>query len=168
MFGIMQKIIITFLILLSFFLSCSPIVMVLPKDVKKVYVEPVNNATSEIGLEVEFTNAIVEEMLKDGRAHPVNTPEESDGILNAVIERYIVRRMFTFGDDDSRLYYQDQYEIIIVVSVSFIDKNKSVVLWTKPNMKGIQIDYMTNLKSVRDNIWEKFSRDIIRRIVKVV
>lgn len=156
----MQKVVIFFLILLTFFLSCSPVIGVSPEHIKKIYVKPFYNSTSEAGLEVEFTNAVIEEILRDGRVCPVNTNEESDVILIAVIKQYIVQEVFTFANNN----FSSPYEIIIVVDVSLFDKNKNIVLWT--DMKGIQMDYTKNLKSVRDNIWEIFSRDIVRRIVK--
>ncbi|GMO65275.1 MAG: hypothetical protein Nk1A_2470 [Endomicrobiia bacterium] len=160
----MQKIVVIFLILLTFFLSCSPVARVLPGHAKKVYVKPFYNPTSEVGLEVEFTNAVIDEILKDGRISPVNTEEESDGILTAVIKQYIMKQLFTFGDNNS----SGPYEIIIVVSVSLVDRNKNMALWTESNMKGIQMDCTKDLKSVRDNIWERFSRNIVRGIVKAL
>ena len=156
----MQKVVIFFLILLTFFLSCSPVIRVSPEHIKKIYVKPFYNSTSEAGLEVEFTNAVIEEILRDGRVCPVNTNEESDVILIALIKQYIVQKVFTFANNSS----SSPYEIIIVVDVSLFDRNKNIVLRT--NMKGIQMDYTENLKSVRDNIWERFSRDIIRQIVR--
>ncbi|MDR2666233.1 MAG: LPS assembly lipoprotein LptE [Endomicrobium sp.] len=158
----MQKVVVIFLILLTFFLSCSPVIRVSPEHIKKIYVKPFYNSTSEAGLEVEFTNAVIEEILRDGRICPVNTNEESDGILTAVIKQYITHQLFTFGNNNS----SGPYEIIIVVNVSLFDRNKNIVLWTESNMKGIQMDYTKDLKSVRDNIWERFSRDIVRRIVR--
>ncbi|MDR1511260.1 MAG: LPS assembly lipoprotein LptE [Endomicrobium sp.] len=160
----MRKFTITFLIVLTLFSSCSSVVKVLPEHVKKVYVGSFNNYTYEVGLEVEFTNTVIEEMLKDGRIYPVNTKEESDGILIAKIKRYIYFPLFTFSDTES-----NQCGIIIEASVHLIDKNGSKVLWTEPNMKGMQVVYcVTNLKSAKSNIWERFSRDIIRRTVKVL
>ncbi|MDR1401143.1 MAG: LPS assembly lipoprotein LptE [Endomicrobium sp.] len=160
----MQKVLAFFLIPLALFLSCSPVTRILPEHVKKVYVKPFRNSTSEIGLEVGFANAVIEEMLKDGRICPVNTKEESDGILSATIKRYIVNKLFALGDNNP----SGQYEIIIVVSVSLVNRNKNIILWTESNMKGMQMDYAANLKSTRENIWERFSRNIIRRIVKTL
>ena len=156
----MQKVVIFFLILLTFFLSCSPVIGVSPEHIKKIYVKPFYNSTSEAGLDVEFTNAVIEEILRDGGDCAVNSNEESVVILIAVIKQYIVQEVFTFANNN----FSSPYEVIIVVDVSLFDRNKNIVLWT--DMKGIQMDYTKNLKSVRDNIWEIFSRDIVRRIVK--
>jgi len=149
----MRKIIVSFVILFTSLMPCSSIVKALPGDIKKVYVKSFENSTGKISLGMEFMNAFIEEMLKDGRISPVNTEEESDGILTARIERYVLGSLgFT------------HYEVIIVIDVSFRDKD-GVVLWNESNMRGMQLGRRGGLKEARKQIWEKFSRDIIKRTI---
>ena len=44
----------------------NPAPQLLPEHIKKVYVKPVVNNTNKYGLEAKFTNAVVDEILRDG------------------------------------------------------------------------------------------------------
>ena len=65
-------------------------------------------------------------------------------------------------------------QIFGMYSAFFIDKHENVTLWVEPNMEGIQI-YSDSVKvgfggmteeEAREYIWEKLSRDIVKRTVR--
>jgi hypothetical protein len=147
-----------------------PAPQILPEHIKKVYVKPISNNTNQYGLEAKFTNAIVDEILRDGRLSLVNSPEEADGVIAGTIKRYILQPL-TY---DANMV-TEQYKLWIIVSVSLVDRENNVTLWTEPNLEGIQI-YLDNTKGsfgegmteeeAREIIWEKLSRDIVKRTIK--
>ncbi len=167
-----------------FFLSCAvfcfavmscnspydPAPQILPEYIRKVYIRPVVNNTNQFGLEAKLMNALSDEVLRDGRLSLVNTEAESDGFLTVTIKRYILQPL-TY---DANMV-TEQYKLWIIASVSFIDRENNVTLWTEPNMEGIQI-YLDATKGsmgegmteeeAREIIWEKLSRDIVKRTIK--
>lgn len=148
----------------------NPAPQLLPEHIKKVYVKPVVNNTNKYGLEAKFTNAVVDEILRDGRLSLVNVPDEADGILTGTIKKYILQPL-TY---DANMV-TEQYKLWIIASVSLVDKENNVTLWTEPNLEGIQI-YLDATKGspgegmtedeAREIIWEKLSRDIVKRTIK--
>lgn len=155
-------------------MSCAalydPAPQILPEHIRKVFVKPIVNNTNQYGLEAKFTNAIVDEILRDGRLSLVNSPEEADGIITGTIRRYILQPL-TY---DANMV-TEQYKLWIIVSASLVDKENNVTLWTEPSLEGIQI-YLDATKGAmgegmteeeaRELIWEKLSRDIVKRTIK--
>ncbi|MDR3071175.1 MAG: LPS assembly lipoprotein LptE [Endomicrobium sp.] len=142
--------------------------------IKKVYVEPVTNDTNKCGLEASFTNAIVCEIMADGRLSFVNTKEEADGIIVVAINQYMLQPL-AYGDDN----VSDQYKLRIRANASLVEKEHGMVLW-KENVKGIQIyvdtdrynqdcdaigDEMTE-QEAQEVVWTTMSRDIVRKVVE--
>lgn len=155
-------------------MSCAsaydPAPQILPEHIKKVHVRPFINNTNQFGIETKFTIAVTEEIMRDGRLSLVNTEDEADAILTATIKKYILQPL-TY---DANMVVE-QYKMWVIVSVSIIDKDNNVTLWTEPNLEGIQI-YLDATKGsmgegmteeeAREIIWEKLSRDIVKRTVK--
>jgi hypothetical protein len=147
-----------------------PAPQVLPEHIRKVYIRPFINKTNQFGLETKFMNALVDEVMRDGRLSMVNAEGEADGILSVEIKKYILQPL-TY---DANMVVE-QYKLWIIISVSFIDKENDVTLWTEPNLEGIQI-YLDSTKGAmgegmseeeaRDIIWEKLSRNIVKRTIK--
>jgi hypothetical protein len=142
-----------------------PAVKILPDNIKKVYVKPFdNNISSFPNLEVEVTNAVVKEILQDGRLYLVNSIEEADGTLTGVIKNYQFQPFIYCKG----MVLPIEYKLQIVMEVYFIDNRKGKILWSESNMEGMYICDMQSCseKDARDNIWEKFSKSIVRRIIK--
>jgi hypothetical protein len=173
----MRKFLLSFLLcsmLALALVSCTsiydPAPQILPEHIKKVYVRPIINNTNQYGLEAKFTNEIVDEILRDGRLSLVNSESEADGVLAGTIKRYILQPL-TY---DANMV-TEQYKLWVIVSVSMVDRENNVTLWTEPNMEGIQI-YLDATKGAigegmteeeaRVTIWEKLSRDIVKRTIK--
>ncbi|MDR1195645.1 MAG: LPS assembly lipoprotein LptE [Endomicrobium sp.] len=168
-------------------MSCAgiydPAPQLLPEHIRKVYVKPIINNTNQYGLEAKFTNAIVDEILRDGRLSLVNSADEADGVLTGTIKKYILQPL-TY---DANMV-TEQYKLWIITSVSLVDRENNVTLWTEPNLEGIQI-YLDATKrrssmssssmggnfddsegmteeEARELIWEKLSRNIVKRTIK--
>ncbi|MDR2191998.1 MAG: LPS assembly lipoprotein LptE [Endomicrobium sp.] len=147
-----------------------PAPQILPEHIKNIYVRPFINKTNQFGLETKFLNALVDEIMRDGRLSLVNTEAEADGIMSVEIKKYILQPL-TY---DANMVVE-QYKLWIIISVSFIDRGNNVTLWTEPNLEGIQI-YLDATKGsmgegmteeeARDIIWEKLSRNIVKRTIK--
>jgi hypothetical protein len=129
----------------------------------KVYVSPFNNYTSEINLEVEFTNIMVDEILNDGRICIVNTIDFADKILSANIKQYTIKKLFSLYNSN----YFKQYEILIMANVMLVDRNTSAILWNESIKFMRIIDCTDNLKNIRHDILKMFSINIIKQIIKI-
>ncbi|MCL1971577.1 MAG: LPS assembly lipoprotein LptE [Endomicrobia bacterium] len=161
-------------VLMLCLVSCAsvydPAPQILPEHIKKVFVRPITNNTNQFGLEAKFTNAIIDEMLRDGRLSLVNSAAEADGILTGTIRRYILQPL-TY---DANMV-TEQYKLWIIVSVSLVDRENNVTLWTEPNLEGIQIyldatrggfgEGMTE-EEARELIWERLARNIVKRTIR--
>jgi outer membrane lipopolysaccharide assembly protein LptE/RlpB len=177
-----MKKIIAYLFMVTLFTilsSCTspyePLVRVLPEHIKKVYVRPFGNNTNQFRIESEFTNEVIEEIINSGHLSLVNKEKDADGILTVTIKKYILQPL-TYDMNN----VAEQYKMWIVVSVSLVDNDNNVTLWTEPNMEGIQIYYNINRRSsgedsvgegiseeeARQIIWTKMSRNIVRLIIK--
>jgi outer membrane lipopolysaccharide assembly protein LptE/RlpB len=180
-----MKKIIAYLFMVTLFIilsSCtSPyeqVVQLLPEHIKKVYVRPFGNNTNQFGIESKFTNEVIEEIINSGRLSLVNKEKDADGILTATIKKYILQPL-TYDMNN----VAEQYKMWIIVSVSLVDNDNNVILWTEPNMEGIQIYCDINRRARRANeedsigeeiseeearqiVWTKMSRNIVRRVIK--
>jgi hypothetical protein len=158
-----------------FFTSCAsiytPANQIIPEHIKNIYIKPVINATNQFGIETSFTNYVIDEFLVNGRLSIVNSPKEADAIVTITIKRYILEPL-TY--DVSGVV--EQYKLWVIVSVSLVDKDNNISLWTEPNLEGIQIykditrrqssdDGMTE-PDARELVWAKVSRNIVRRVIK--
>ncbi|MDR2399077.1 MAG: LPS assembly lipoprotein LptE [Endomicrobium sp.] len=174
---------ITYLFVITLFItnltSCmspyEPAAQLLPEHIKNVYVKPFENNTNQFGIESKFTNAVIDEIITDGRLSLVNDEKDADGVLTATIKKYILQPLIydTSGS-------VEQYKMWTIVSVSLIDKDNNVTLWTEPNMEGIQIYRDINKRpsdedafgegmsedEAREIVWGKMSRNIIKRVIK--
>jgi len=156
----MRKIIGALILFTSLILTTSSyIVKALPERTKKVCIKPFKNIADEVNLETEFTNAIIEEMLKDGRICLVYNEEEADGILIVIIKKYF-SEPFVHSREDSK-------KVAFLVEVDALFRNKeNVVLWSGSNMTMMHVSDNDNLRKARKELWEKLSRSIIRSMVK--
>ena len=181
-----------------FLISCSSLYVpatarLLPENIKKIYVKPFLNGIkliagstnlASIGIEVIFTKIVEREIIRDGRLSLVNTEEEADIVLVAVIEGYILQPI-TYCKRNAAIdkldkLSADQFKMLIKANVSLIDKSKGVILWNEPNMRDMHIyrdinkedqqflefnDGITESKA-RKTIFAKLSRRIIRQALK--
>jgi hypothetical protein len=177
-----KKIIVNIYIVLVFcifFTSCTsiytPADQIIPEHIKNIYIQPVINATNQFGIESSFTNYIIDEFMMDGRLSIVNSPNEADAIVTVTVKRYMLEPLPIYDVNG----VIEQYKLWVIASVSLLDKDNNISLWTEPNLEGIQIyrdttrrqsgdsfgDGMTE-EDARQLVWAKMSRNIVRRVIK--
>src|SRR5512133_1570424 len=59
----------------------SPAPQILPSHIKKIYVRPFVNATTQYGLEEKLTLRVIDEFIRDGRLALANKEEDADGVV---------------------------------------------------------------------------------------
>jgi len=144
-----------------------PAPQILPQNVKKVFVKPFVNSTSQYGLEDKLTLAVIDQFIQDGRLAVVNKEEGADGVLVGEISKYALEPLTYDANNIAQ-----QYKLWILVNVYFVDRTKNVTLWAEPNLEGVQIFYNSTLpggkteEEVREIIWSNMSRDIARRTIE--
>jgi hypothetical protein len=145
----------------------APAPQILPAHIKKVYIRPIINNTTQYGLEEKLLLRIIDEFVRDGRLEVVNSEDRADGVLVVEVNRYILQPL-TY---DANLVTQ-QYKLWILLNAYFIDKANNVTLWSEPNLEGIQIYYDPSLaggmseEEARQIIWDNLSRDITKRTIE--
>ncbi|MDD5688396.1 MAG: LptE family protein [Elusimicrobia bacterium] len=162
-----------FLFLISYFfilLGCSspykPAPQSLPQNIKKVTIETFKNSTVFFGIEDKLTTAVTNEFMRDGRLALSNLTE-ADGILRGEITRYIMEPL-TYDEN----HVVKEYKLRILLNISLIDKTKNEIVWQENNIEGNYRFFISpNIGGIteeeaREIIWEKLSRDIIKRTIK--
>jgi hypothetical protein len=145
----------------------TPAPQILPSHIRKIYIRPFVNSTSQYGLEEKLTLRVIDEFVRDGRLTLVNNEAEADGILVGEISRYILQPL-TY---DANMV-TEQYKLWVLLNVSLIDRGNNVTLWSEPNMEGIQIYYDATRpggrteEEVREILWDNLARDIVKRTVE--
>jgi outer membrane lipopolysaccharide assembly protein LptE/RlpB len=95
-----------------------------PEDVRTVFVEPFINRTREVGIELEITSALRSELYRRDQLQVVDRPEAADAVLSGVV-RSVGARVVAVNRKDEVL----QYELALVVDVSFRRRNPDEILW---------------------------------------
>jgi hypothetical protein len=167
----MKKLVCLFFAGIALLAGCAapynPAPQILPSNVRKVYIRPFINSTTQYGLEEKLTLQVIDEFIRDGRLAVVNSEEQANGVIAGEISKYILQPL-TYDANN----VAEQYKLWILVNVSFVDKDNNVTLWTEPNMEGIEIytDITRpggrNEEDVRADIWDTLSRAIIKRTVE--
>ena len=144
----------------------APAPQLLPEHIKKIALRPIVNNTTQYGLEEKFMLSLSNEFVRDGRLSLTNSEDQADSMLVTEIDKYILQPL-TYDQN----MITNQYKLWVLIKVSLIDKKNNVTLWTEPNMEGIQIYYDVTQpggkseEEVREQIWENFSTDIVKRTV---
>lgn len=159
------------LVLCAAFAGCTapytPAPQILPSNVRKVYIRPFVNNTTQYGLEEKLTLQVIDEFIRDGRLAVVNNENEANGIVTGEISKYILQPL-TYDANN----VVEQYKLWVLVTVSFVDRDHNLTLWTEPNMEGIEIFADAtrpggrNEEDVRADIWDTLSRQIVRRTIE--
>jgi outer membrane lipopolysaccharide assembly protein LptE/RlpB len=102
---------------------------IVPEGVRTISVPVFFNATNEPYVDVEVTQAVVEEFMTDGRLKVTN-PDEAELALRGRVVKYEVTPL----SYNSRSFVQ-QYRVHLVVDASLEDMRSKKVLWQE---KGIQ------------------------------
>lgn len=86
----------------------------IPEDIKKIYVQPLENATARSQVEQILTRSISDELLTRRRYETVNGADEADAILSGTVLSFTVRPV-TFDQDG----LATSFEIMISADMKF-------------------------------------------------
>lgn len=108
---------------------------IVPEGVRTISVPVFFNATNEPYVDVEVTQAVVEEFLTDGRLKVVSL-EEADLALRGKVVKYEVIAL-----SYNPASYVQQYRVRLVVDASLEDLRSKKILWQE---KGIESNFISD------------------------
>ena len=143
-----------------------PQAQIMPQHIKKVAVRPILNRTEVFALEDKFYNELYDEFLRNGSYSIVAENSGAEGVVVTTISRYL----------NVPIQYDSQliptvYKMDIWLDVVFMDKTNNQPVWREPALLGTQIYAASTLPGgmtevqARDVIFEKLSKDIVKRTV---
>lgn len=144
----------------------TPQAQIMPQHIKKIAVRSILNRTEVFALEDKFYNELYDSFLRNGTYQVVSENNGAEGVVVTTISRYL----------NVPIQYDSQliptvYRMDIWLDVVFMDKTTNTPVWREPALLGTQIyaastlpGGMTELQA-RDVIFEKLSKDIVKRTV---
>jgi len=137
---------------------------IVPEGAKKLAVPVFLNTTNEPYVDVDVTQAVIEEFMTDGRLRIVG-PEEADLVLRGIITKYEATPL-SYTVFNGQTYVQ-QYRISIVVEASLEDLRAKKILWKQPGVESTFLsDYAVTMQNVaatrvsKDAAVKKAAQDI--------
>ena len=127
---------------------------------------PILNKTEVFALEDKFYNELYDEFLRNGTYQIVAENNGAEGVVVTTISRYL----------NVPIQYDSQliptvYRMDIWLDVVLMDKTNNTPVWREPAFLGTQIYAASTLpgglteQQARDIIFEKLSKDIVKRTV---
>ena len=142
-----------------------PADQILPPNIKKLAVRPVINKTQQFGLEDKLTLRIRDEFLRNGH-YPIVPESLSDGVVVLTLTRYIL-----VPTQYDSVLAPTAYKLRVMADLEFVDRAKNQVLWTEPNLEGVQTYTASTLiggiteEQARELVWDVIARDVVTRTV---
>lgn len=140
----------------------------LPPDINTVFIPTIVNDTREPNVEGDITQALVEEIQKDGSLRIVNDETIADSILNV---RLIDYRLQPIDYDSLQETRANEYRLHLEAKVSLIRRATNEVIGEFPSVRG-DTDFLFNgdlTTTKRNNLpraADDLAHDIIERIVE--
>ncbi|MEW5692790.1 MAG: LptE family protein [Candidatus Hydrogenedentota bacterium] len=128
----MKNKIILLLLIPLLFASCYEVKLELPTYIEKIYVKKFVNEVGEYNLEVDVTNTVIGEFLKDGRLQIVDKESEAHAVLEGVITKYEVQPIA--WDYVKNIVTENRLKIS--VRIRFYDKVKNELLFEDYTQTG--------------------------------
>ncbi len=116
---------------------------IVPEGVKTILVPVFFNSTNEPYVDVEVTQAVVEEFMTDGRLKVVGL-EEAELALHGTILKYEAKPL-SFNPQS----YVQQYRVSIVVAAFLEDLRSKKILWRE---QGIQSSFIADYAVIIGNV----------------
>lgn len=144
----------------------TPQAQIMPQHIKKIAVRPILNRTEVFALEDKFYNELYDTFLRNGMYQIVSENNGAQGVVVTTISRYL----------NVPIQYDSQliptvYRMDIWLDVVFMDATTNTPVWREPAFLGTQIYAASTLpggmteQQARDIIFEKLSKDIVKRTV---
>ncbi len=145
----------------------TPQAQIMPQHIKKIAVRPILNRTEVFALEDKFYNELYDTFLRNGMYQIVAENNGAQGVVVTTISRYL----------NVPIQYDSQliptvYRMDIWLDVVFMDATTNTPVWREPAFLGTQIYAASTLpggmteQQARDIIFEKLSKDIVKRTVE--
>ncbi len=145
----------------------TPQAQIMPQHIQKIAVRPILNRTEVFALEDKFYNELYDEFLRNGSYSIVPENSGAEGVVVTTISRYL----------NVPIQYDSQliptvYRMDIWLDVVFMDKTTNAPVWREPALLGTQVYATSTLPGgmtevqARDVIFEKLSKDIVKRTVE--
>ncbi len=145
----------------------TPQAQIMPQHIKKIAVRPILNRTEVFALEDKFYNELYDSFLRNGMYQIVAENSGAQGVVVTTISRYL----------NVPIQYDSQliptvYRMDIWLDVVFMDATTNTPVWREPAFLGTQIYAASTLpggmteQQARDIIFEKLSKDIVKRTVE--
>ncbi len=150
-------------------MGCRPAVLIVPSYIKTVGVDPVDNRTSEYGLDTDLTASLIRNFQYDGRLG-IENPDKADLRVKVTIRQYIEQPIYF----DPKTNVVLQYQISVIYDLAALDtqenktfmedaqKNHSIIYYT-PNYAGAVPE--TKPQAVA-RLEDELARLIVRRVLE--
>ena len=144
----------------------TPQAQIMPQHIKKVAIRPILNRTEVFALEDKFYNELYDTFLRNGTYQIVAENDDAQGVVVTTITRYLNVPV----QYDSQLI-PTVYRMDIWLDVVLMDKTTNTPVWREPAFLGTQVYAASTLpgglteQQARDLIFEKLSKDIVKRTV---
>lgn len=150
----------------------APAPLVLPAHISKITVRPIVRRVETpghniVGWEDKLRLRIQDELIRDGRFVYVNDEANADGVLYGEISRLLFQPL----SYDANNVVQET-KLWVVMNIGFYDRVKDQTLWEEPNLEqeflyfgSTQPGGLTD-DEARDELWDRFARDVIKRMVE--
>jgi hypothetical protein len=103
----------------------------LPADIKTIYVPTFKNRTGERNLEIQATNAVIDQLNRDGTLIVVSKQEDADSMVEVTIVEY-QRKAVRYRDVTDPA----EYRVTIVTRATFTDLTDNKVFWKDKRISG--------------------------------
>lgn len=135
-------------------------------DVRKVFIEPFANRTSQANLEDTIRLAITDWFVRGRRFQIVDNEAQADAIF-----RGTVKSLTTAPLSSRTTNLAAEERMTLTLELSFEDRRTKKVIWKDANFSGTQ-DYpvasLSDTETARKNALTKLSRDIAERAYRMM
>lgn len=137
----------------------------LPEDISSVYVPTVRNQTNEPLLENEVTQAILNEIQRDGSLS-IQSEEDADALLYVTITDYRIDPLSFESENRSR---PDEYRLILTARVEMVRRDNGKILARNSSISGRDDFPLTgDLTSAKRNGLPGAAEDLARFVVAAI
>jgi outer membrane lipopolysaccharide assembly protein LptE/RlpB len=116
---------------------------IVPQGVKNISIPVFFNATNEPYVDVEVTQAVVEEFMTDGRLKVVSLEEAELALKGRILKFEVIPLSYTPES------YVQQYRVRVIVGASLEDVRTKKVLWKE---QGIESNFISDYAVAMGNV----------------
>jgi len=138
----------------------------LPNDIRTIFVPTVVNSTKEPNLESDITQALIQELQKDGSLKVINDETIADSILRVNVTDY---RLQPLSYDSLQKTRANEYRLLLQSSVMFTRRATGEVIGQYPIVQG-DTDFFFNgdLTSTKRQNLPDAAKDLAHDIVELL